>query len=197
MNLRLSDSILPLTLRPAVRLSDEDLLRLSLDNHPYKLERTAQGEITVMTPVGGIGGTQETYVASQLFLWAEDTGRGIAFGSNTGFNLPDGSCLAPDAAWLSLPRWRALTPEEQAGYPPLCPEFVIEIRSRSDARPTLEAKMQLWMQNGAELAWLLDPANREVILYRPDTDPETISAPDQLAGTGSVEGFTLNTGRLW
>ena len=156
MNFQLNDDVLPITFRPLAPFTDEDLMRLSRENKPYKIERTAEGDISVMTPVGGIGGTHEFYVASELYQWIERNPTGIGFGSNTGFNLPDGSCLSPDAAWLALPRWNALTPEQQAGFPPLCPDFIIEIRSRSDPRRLLETKMQLWLANGAHLGWLLD-----------------------------------------
>lgn len=197
MNFHLSDDVLPITFRPLAPLTDEDLMRLSRENRPYKIERTAGGEISVMTPVGGIGGTHEAYVASFLFVWAEQDRRGLAFAANTGFNLPDGSCLSPDAAWLSLPRWHALTPEQQAGFPPLCPEFIIEIRSRSDPRRLLETKMQLWLANGAHLAWLLDPIDRTATIYTSAHNPETITTPTHLTGTGPVAGFDLQLARLW
>lgn len=178
-------------------MSDDDLMTFSSRNQPYKIERNNQGEITVMTPVGGIGGTHEILVSSGLYLWAESDGRGIAFGSNTGFNLPDGSTLSPDAAWLSLDRWNALSPEEKASFPPLCPEFVIEIRSRTDSRPLLETKMQLWLRNGAQLAWLIDPIDRSATIYQPGTPPATQGQPELLLGTGPVSGFELRSARLW
>jgi Uma2 family endonuclease len=133
MNIDVSSLSLPIRLRPATALTDEELMRFSRKNRPYKIERDKQGEITVRTPVGGIGSTHEVFVASTLYLWNETTGGGVAFGSNAGFNLRDGSCLSPDAAWLSIERWTALSAEQQAGVPPLCPEFVIEIRSRTHA----------------------------------------------------------------
>lgn len=197
MNLHLSDDVLPLTLRAAAPLSDDDLMRLSEENKPYRLERTAQGEITVMTPVGGIGGTHEFYVASQLFNWIDSSGTGIGFGPNTGFNLPDGSCLAPDAAWLSLSRWQALSPKQKEGYPPLCPEFIIEIRSRSDSRRLLETKMQLWLSNGAELAWLIDPIDSTITIYSASASDQVLTRPATISGAGPVTGFELNSSRLW
>ncbi|WP_049789381.1 Uma2 family endonuclease [Granulicella tundricola] len=126
MNLNLSGLPHPITLRPAEPLTDEDLMRFSEENRPYKIERNNKGEVTIMTPVGGIGSTHEAWVSSSLVQWNELSGTGVAFVSNAGFNLPDGSCLSPDAAWLSLARWNALLPEQQAGYPPLCPEFIID-----------------------------------------------------------------------
>jgi Uma2 family endonuclease len=145
MTLDLSSLAAPVLIRPAVPLTDEELIHFSEVNKPYRFERNKYGEIVMMTPVGGIGGTHEGWVFSSLINWNETAQTGIAFGPNTGFNLPDGSCLSPDAAWVSLARWNALTPEEQAGFPPLCPEFLIEVRSRSDSRRMVDEKMQLWL----------------------------------------------------
>ncbi len=193
----LSGLPLPLSIRPAMPISDEELMRFSETNKPYKIERSKDGELTIMTPVGGIGGTHEVLIASELYIWARTDGRGLAFGSNTGFNLPDGSCLSPDAAWLSLPLWNALTPPQQIGFPPLCPEFVIEIRSQSDSRRMLELKMQLWLENGAQLAWLIDPIDSSAALYHPGAATITLNRPEILEGSGPVVGFNLPMARLW
>lgn len=195
--LDLLDLPLPLVLRPSARISDDDLMRFSEQNKPYRIERTKEGDILVMTPIGYIGGTHEIYVAGALLTWAEEDGQGSAVGPNVGFNLPDGSCLAPDAAWLSLDRVTALTPKQQAGYPPLCPDFVIEVRSQSDSRRIVEAKMQTWIDNGAHLAWLIDPIEANVSIYRPNEPTETLERPDIVAAHAPVAGFELRTTRLW
>ena len=197
MHINLLDLPLPITFRPGTVLTDDELMRLSRGNRPYKIERNRSGEITVMTPVGGIGSTHEVFVASSLYLWSETDGRGLAFGSNAGFNLSDGSCLSPDAAWLSRERWNSLTPEQQAGFPPLCPEFIIEIRSRLDSRRLLETKMQLWLDNGAQLAWLIDPVDQTVTIYSPAADSETLHRPQNITATAPVAGFELRTSTLW
>ncbi len=197
MTLNLSGLPLPLSVRPAVALTDEELMRFSAENKPYKIERNKEGEITIMTPVGGIGGTHEYYVNLHFGMWNEQDGAGRGFGPNTGFNLPDGSCLSPDVAWLSLARWNALSPSEQGGYPPVCPEFVIEIRSRTDARRLLEAKMQLWLDDGAQLAWLIDPIDATVSIYRPNEPSETLERPDVVQGHAPVGSFVLRTTPLW
>jgi Uma2 family endonuclease len=188
---------LPLTLRPSEPVSDEGLMRFSEQNKPYKIERNQEGEITIMTPVGFVGAQNEGYVAAALLLWAEADGRGEAVPANAGFNLPDGACLAPDAAWTSSDRLDGLTPEQKEGYPPLCPDFIIEIRSRSDRRSVVEAKMQTWLDNGAKLAWLIDPIDRNVTIYRPNGAPETVNQPETVAGEAPVDGFVLRTARLW
>ncbi len=122
----LGDLALPLTLRPSEPISDEELLRFSEQNRPYKIERNQEGEITIMTPANYRGSKHEGYVAASLLLWAEEDGRGSAVPANAGFNLPDGSCLAPDSAWIAKEREDALTPAQQESFPPLCPDFIID-----------------------------------------------------------------------
>jgi Uma2 family endonuclease len=197
MTLDLSSLAPPVLIRPAVPLTDEELIRLSEVNRPYRFERNKSGEIVMMTPVGGIGGTHEGWVFSSLINWNETVQTGIAFGPNTGFNLPDGSCLSPDAAWVSLARWNALTPAEQAGFPPLCPEFLIEVRSRSDSRRMVEEKMQLWMENGAQLAWLVDPIDASVSIYQPGEAVRTLERPEIVEAGEPVTAFVLRAERLW
>ena len=197
LTLDLSSLAAPVLIRPAVPLTDEELIRFSEVNKPYRFERNKYGEIVMMTPLGGIGGTHEAYVFFSFFHWNEEARTGIAFSPNTGFNLPDGSCLSPDAAWVSLARWNALTPEEQAGFPPLCPEFLIEVRSRSDSRRMVEEKMQLWMENGARLAWLVDPVDANVTVYSPGQPARTLERPETVEAGDPVAGFVLRTERLW
>ena len=197
MALNLTGLVPPISLRPAATLTDEELMRFSEENKPYKIERNKYGEIIIITPVGGIGSRHEFYVATELSNWNEGRLTGVAFGSNTGFNLRDGSCLSPDAAWLSLGRWNALTLEEQAGFPPLCPEFIVEVRSQSDARRAVESKMGLWLENGAELAWLVDPIDRNVTIYRQSEGIEVLERPEVVRGVGPVAGFELFCSRLW
>ena len=197
MSLNLTSLVPPISLRPAATLTDEELMRFSEENKPYKIERNKYGEIIIMTPVGGIGSTHEAYVANMLFNWNETTGTGLAFISNAGFNLLDGSCLSPDAAWLALDRWNALTHEQQAGYPPLCPDFIIEVRSQSDSRASVESKMQLWLENGAALAWLVDPIAGNITIYRPNQTPEFLDHPEAVKADTPVAGFELRCTRLW
>jgi Uma2 family endonuclease len=197
MTLDLSSLAAPVLIRPALPLTDEELIRFSEVNKPYRFERNKYGEIVMMTPVGGIGGTNEMRVSGALANWTDETGTGVSFSPNTGFNLPDGSCLSPDAAWVSLARWNALTPAEQASFPPLCPEFLIEVRSRSDSRRMVEEKMQLWMDNGAQLAWLVDPVDAKVTIYSPGQAAHTLERPELVEAGEPVAGFVLRAERLW
>ena len=197
MTLDLSSLTAPVLIRPAVPLTDEELIHFSEVNKPYRFERNKCGEIVMMTPLGGIGGSNELRVAAELANWTDATGTGISFGPNTGFNLPDGSCLSPDAAWVSLARWNALTPGEQAGFPPLCPEFLIEVRSRTDRRRMVEEKMQQWIENGAQLAWLVDPIDANVSIYCQGQPVETLDRPEVVEAGEPVAGFILRAERLW
>jgi Uma2 family endonuclease len=176
----LLDLELPIVLRPSAHVSDDDLLRFSEQNRPYRIERNRDGEITIMTPVNYRGGTYEGFMPA-----------------NVGFKLPDGSCLAPDAAWLTKEHEDALTPEEQDSFPPVCPDFLIEVRSKSDSRRIVEAKMQIWIENGAQLAWLVDPIDQNVTIYRPGEGPELLDRPQVVSGTDPVDGFELRCSRLW
>ena len=197
MPLNLDSLASPISLRPSVTLTDEELMRFSRENKQYKIERNRRGEITIMTPVGGLGSTQEEYVSGEFYIWTKQNATGKSFSPSGGFNLPDGSCLSPDVAWMPLSRWNALTLKQQTGFPPLCPEFIIEVRSASDLRRMVEEKMQLWLDNGAQLAWLVDPIDANVTIYRPGHAFETLDHPHTVAATAPVEGFVLDCSPLW
>ncbi len=187
---------LPITLRAPVPLTDDELIAFSRRNRLYRIEQNANGELEIMSPVGGNGSHFEALVIGQLSLWAEQHD-GVSFSSNAGFRLPDGSVLSPDAAWVSDDRWNALSREEQRRFAPLCPEFVIEILSESDSRRVLEAKMRLWLANGAQLAWMIDPYAATVSVYRPGSPVEVLERPDFLDAGKPVAGFRLTTSKLW
>ena len=143
-------------------------MRFSTANDVLRVERDANGEILVRTPAGGRTGKKNTDVIIDLGIWNRQYDRGIVFESNTGFSLPDGSMLSPDAAWIERRRWDALSDRGQERFVPLCPDFVIELRSPSDSLSELKEKMEQWIANGAQLAWLIDPIEQEVFIYRPD-----------------------------
>jgi Uma2 family endonuclease len=193
----LLDLELPVILRPGSPISDEDLMRFSEQNKPFKIERNKEGDLTIMTPVGGIGSTHERYITRMLGNWTEENGTGIDFSPSIGFNLPDGSCLSPDASWITLERWNGLTLKQQKGFPPLCPDFLVEVRSESDSRSIVEAKMQTWIDNGAKLAWLIDPIAGNVAIFRPGQAAETLDRPDIVRAEAPVDGFELPCASLW
>lgn len=178
-------------------MSDEELMRFCAANDAVRVERDANGELIVMTPAGGNTGKMNTDVILELGIWNRQDRRGIVFESNTGFTLPDGSMLSPDAAWIERRRWEALSERERKRFVPLCPDFVIELRSPSDSLPELQKKMQQWIANGAQLAWLIDPIEREVTVYRPDDSPEVHHEPSSVQGSGVMAGFELVMARVW
>lgn len=197
MNLALPEIDQPVRLRFARPMTDEELLRFCAENEPLRVERDANGELIVMSPSGSEGGGIEIDIAVELAIWARKAGRGKVFGSSAGFRLPDGSVRAADAHWVSWPRWNALSREEQKRFAPLCPEFVIELRSESDRLPDLQAKMQMWIANGAEVAWLVDPSRKTVEVYWPGREAEVLEGGSAVEGDGPVAGFVLELGRVW
>ena len=187
----------PVILRPAHRLNDADLLRFAAANRGLHFEREKTGELVVMTPSGSRTGMKNMYLSRMLGNWTDEDGSGYAFDSSTGFSLPDGSMRCPDAAWVQRDRWNALTEEQQDGFSPLCPAFVIELRSRSDNLADLRAKMNDWIANGAELAWLIDPERKAVEVYRPGRQPDVQEGHTAVYGEGPVGGFVLELARIW
>lgn len=187
---------LPASLITDVPMSDDELLEFCAKNDLLRVERTRSGEIKLMSPTGSGTGAANAELNRQLGNWAYDNG-GVAFDSNTGFSLPDGSMMSPDAAWISDPRWSALSVRDRSRFAPLCPEFVIELRSPSDSLPQLEQKMALWIDNGAQLAWLIDPEAENVKVYRPGAAVEVHEHPTSVQGTGLIATFKLLTARIW
>jgi Uma2 family endonuclease len=197
MSLALNQIEPPIRFRPDTPMSDADFLRFCAANEPMRFERGADGEIIVMSPTGTEGSGYETDVTIELALWARADGRGRAFGSNAGFKLPDTSVRAADAAWVTWQRWNSVSREEREGFAPICPEFVIEVRSRTDRLAPLQEKMEQWITNGAEVAWLIDPIEKAVTVYRPGVEPEFHAHPTSVQGTGPIAGFELVLSKIW
>ncbi len=197
MNVALPEIDQPVRLRFERPMTDEELMRFCAANEMVRVERDANGELILMSPSGTGTGRTNSELNLQLALWARETNSGPTFDSNAGFTLPDGSMRSPDAAWIAWPRWNALTKEEQEGFAPICPEFVIELRSPSDSLPELQAKMRLWVANGAEVAWLVDPSRKAVEVYRPGREAEVLEGGSAVEGDGPVAGFVLELGRVW
>lgn len=182
----------------ALLVSSEQFEALALANPDLRLERTAQGELIVNPPTGGESGQRNLSISGQLDRWCEtheDLGEG--FDSSTGFILPNGARLSPDASWVSRTRWEALTPKQRKGFVPLCPDCVVELRSPSDSLSTLQTKMREYIDNGARLGWLIDPQNRQVEIYRQQAEVEILINPAELSGEDVLPGFVLNLRRVW
>lgn len=197
MEFALSGLSLPLRIRPERPMTDVELMRFCAKNEALPIERDTNGDILVMSPSGSGTGNKNFELNLELGMWNRRFGEGVAFDSNTGFTLPDGSMRSPDAAWLPTRKWQALSPAEQAGYAALCPEFLIELRSPSDPLSELHRKMEQWIANGAQLAWLIDPIEKTVTLYRPHAAPERLDHPTEVTGEGPVAGFVLPLERIF
>jgi Uma2 family endonuclease len=192
-----TDLPLVLRLKPVLNLSDDQLLALCEINHELWIERNARGELLLMPPVGSETGQEEGEITRQLGNWAKRDDSGVAFGPSAGFRLPNTAVRAADAAWIRHTRWEAVPPEERKKFAPLCPDFVIELRSPSDRLRDLQDKMEEWIANGAQLGWLLDPEPRHVYIYRPDQPAERLEDPDRLSGDPLLPGFVLDLREVW
>ncbi|MDB9516766.1 Uma2 family endonuclease [Roseofilum reptotaenium CS-1145] len=185
---------LPKTLK--LYVTQEQFEALAASNRELRLERTAQGELIVNPPTGWETGKRNFSIIGQLHRWYEEYQQGEAFDSSTGFILPNGANLSPDAAWISQERWDALTDEQKGTFPNICPDFVVELRSKSDTLKSLQEKMQEYIDNGAKLGWLIDPQNRMVEVYRVGLEAEKLSNPTELSGEEILPGFVLNLRRV-
>ncbi len=175
-----------------VNLTDEQFYRLCLANPDRQLERTAKGELIIMPPVGGRSGNREAGLIARVWAWNEITQLGDVFSSSTIFRLPNGGQRSPDVAWVKKDRWEALASEDQEKFPPLCPDFVIELRSRTDFLPVLQEKMNEYLSSGLQLGWLIDPQQQRVEIYRPNQSIEVASFPTRLSGEPVLPNFSLD-----
>ncbi len=197
MNLDISQVELPVRLRMVRAMDDEALMRFCATNESVRVEREANGDLLVMSPSGFGSSMINSRINRLLTEWAEADGRGVTTDSNGGYTLPDGSMRAPNGAWVARSKVQRLSAADQARFAPLCPDFVIELRSESDRLPMLQEKMRLWIANGVELAWLIDPQRKVVEVYRSGEEPEVHEQPTLVQGSGPVAGFALVLERIW
>lgn len=188
---------LVLKLHPVIDLTDDEFFELCQVNRDLRLEKTAEGEIIVMPPAGGETGSRNSAITAALYVWSRRDGVGIAFDSSTGFKLPNGATRSPDAAWVQRTRLAPLTAKEKERFLPLCPDFVIELRSRTDPLTTLQAKMVEYIANGAQLGWLIDPVERQVHIYQPGIAPIILDRPATIIGDPLLPGFVLELSLIW
>ena len=182
-----------------VGLSDEQFLELCDDNRDFLFELTAQKELVILTPPGGKTGRRNTRLCYRLESWSEKDGTGITFAPDTIFALPNGAKRGPDASWVRLERWNALSDEQQEGAPPLCPEFVMELVSKSQKSrlKMLQAKMAEYIANGAQLGWLIDPFKKNVSIYRPGEPVQCLDNPATIHGDPVLPGFVFPLSEIW
>jgi Uma2 family endonuclease len=188
-----------LVLRPDLphqRLTDAEFEQFCAQNPELRIEMTSEGELIVMSPVTGKGGNRNFFLTGRFAAWAETDATGVGFDSSTCFTLPNGAKRSPDVSWIRRDRWEALTEEEQDEFSPICPDFVVELRSKSDRLKTLQEKMEEYLLNGAQLGWLIDPLEKKVYLHRPGVPVEILDRPQELSGEPLLKGFVLKLGGI-
>jgi len=181
----------------AVRLTDEQFYQLCQDNEDLRLELTSEGELIIMSPTGGTTGVRNASINYHLTGWAMEDGTGLSFDSSTMFSLPNGAKRSPDGAWVSRANWNKLTEQERESFVPLCPDFVIELRSRTDSLKFLQDKMEEYIANGALLGLLIDPKAKQVYFYRPARPVERSDNPQTVSGDPELPGFVLDLNQIW
>jgi Uma2 family endonuclease len=186
-----------LNLNPIIKLTDDQFFQLCQENENIRLERTAKGELIIMSPAGGETGNRNAGLTAQLWIWNDRTKLGQVFDSSTGFKLPNGADRSPDASWVTLERWNSLTAEQQKKFPPLCPDFVVELMSPSDSLKETQDKMKEYQDNGARLGWLINRKSRQVEIYRQGAEVEVLESPASLLGEDVLYGFVLNLDSIW
>ncbi|MEQ9359256.1 MAG: Uma2 family endonuclease [Coleofasciculus chthonoplastes F3-SA18-01] len=180
-----------------VTLTDEQFYQLCMANEEHRMELTAEGDLIIMPPTGGESGIRNSDLNADLVIWNRQTRLGYVFDSSTIFKLPNGAKRSPDVSWVIRERWEALSPDDRRRFPPLCPDFVIELRSETDSLPPLQRKMEEYLANGLRLGWLLDPQTPLAEIYRPDREVETLNFSTQqispcLSGESVLPEFILD-----
>jgi len=178
-------------------LTADEFFDFCQSNRDLRIERTAKGDVLIMSPTGGRTSQRNAELVTQLRTWARGSRSGAVFDSSGGFTLPNGAVRSPDAAWVRGARLAALSADERERFLPLCPDFVVELLSPTDHRPTAQEKMAEYVANGTELGWLIDPTDRHVEVYRPGAAVERLDAPMRLSGAPLLTGFALDLAAIW
>lgn len=179
------------------KLTDEQFYQICQDNRDLRFERNVNGDLIIMPPTGGETGNRNIEIAYQLQAWSRQNKLGIAFNSSTGFMLPNGANRSPDASWIPLEKWNNLTSEQRQKFLPLCPDFVVELRSPSDNLKFLQDKMKEYLENGTKLGWLINPKDKKIEIYRPGKDAEILDNPQILSGENILPNFVFDLQLIW
>jgi Uma2 family endonuclease len=191
--------ILPMVLQmqPDVMMTDDQFFDFCQLNRDFRIERNVFGDLLIMSPTGSETDERNFDLIGQLWIWTKQNGTGVGFGSSGGFTLPNGAIKSPDAAWIQRSRWEAIPSEQRKKFAPICPEFVIELRSETDNLKLLQDKMQEYIDNGTELGWLIDRKQRKVFIYRLQLPVEELDHPLTLSGENVLPGFVLDLSQIW
>ncbi len=191
-------SALVLQIPSSMQMTDEQFFDFCQVNRDLRIERNKFGELVIMPPTGSETGNREGNIFGSLWVWSEQDGTGITFSSSTGFKLSTGAERSPDASWIKLERWNALSAEQQRKFAPICPDFVVELKSPSDNLQTLKEKMEEYIKEpGIQLGWLIDRKQRQVYIYRPGLPEKCLDNPATVSGELVLPGFILNMSKVW
>ena len=179
------------------RVTDQQFEQLAVVNRDIRLERAPDGELIVMSPTGAETGNRNVELATEFALWNRKHKLGKVFDSSTGFKLPNGAMRSPDVSWVAIERWNNLTEIERQRFAPICPDFVLELRSSSDSIAQLSKKMQEYIENGALLGWLINPQDQEVEIYKPNQEKQILRNPIEISAETVLPNFTLKTNLIW
>jgi Uma2 family endonuclease len=188
---------LTVNLKSLIEMTDEQFFQLCQNNRELRFERNANGELIIMPPTGGETGNKNARITQQVMNWSDVDGTGIAFDSSTCFKLPNGADRSPDASWIKLERWNALTDEEKQKFPPICPDLVIELLSPSDSLKTTQEKMEEYIDNGVCLGILINRKSHQVEIYKQGKEVEVLDSPTTVSGEDVLKDFVLNLGMIW
>ncbi len=188
---------LPATLELNIDLTDEQFFQLCQKNRDLRFERTANGELIIMPPTGSETSDRNADLTYQLRAWSRQNQLGKSFDSSGGFKLPNGADRSPDASWVTMERWNALTQAEKERFAPLCPDFVVELMSPNDSLEKTRTKMREYMDNGTRLGWLINRQQQQVEIYRPNREVEILANPQTLSGEDILPGFVLDLDQIW
>ena len=181
----------------SLRLTAAQFEQVCRDNPDLRLELTSTGGLIIMPPAGSKTGKRNFNLTGQFMVWVEKDGTGIGFDSSTGFTLPDGAVLSPDVSWVRREKWDALAEDDQERFAHVCPDFVIELRSRWNTLKEQQQKMQEYLNNGTQLGWLIDPRERRVYIYRIGEEVELLSDSATVSAEPILRGFVLHLAELW
>lgn len=186
-------SVMVIELGPLQRkLTDDEYFDFCQRNRKLRIEMTKEGQMIIMLPVGGEGGHRNFNLIGEFYAWVKADGTGVGFDSSTGFKLPNGAKRSPDLAWIQRDRWEAVPKKQRKKFPPICPDFVVELRSETDSLETLKEKLEEYIDNGAQLGWLIDPLEKKVYVYRPKVRVKVLNHPKTISGEPLLKGLVID-----